>query len=273
MNQEECLTYLIRTLTNEPGVRLQAGQGSPDDRMLLRSLMNIRMPGLTSDGFLAVQDAYLKEEALQKGIISLEMIPSVSHQFANRDKHANRISLWQGDITSLEVDAIVNAANGQMLGCFSPCHNCIDNAIHSAAGMQLREACYEYMSLKNQSHPGYEEPTGTAVVTAGYNLPAKYVIHTVGPIVQGELSSRHMADLRRCYTAILKAAVEHDIRTLAFCCISTGVYQFPNAAAAKIAVQTVREYLDENSRSFDRIIFNVFKDEDERIYRELLRND
>jgi len=177
--------------------------------------------------------------------------------------------LWQGDITKLEVGAIVNAANSQMLGCFVPCHKCIDNVIHSAAGIELREECNHYMNLKKEKDRFYEEPTGSAVVTNGYNLPCKYVIHTVGPIVHSKLTDDLKDDLYNCYHSCLQAAIDHGIRTIAFCCISTGEFRFPNEEAAKIALKSIQEFLDFNAEKIDRIVFNVFKDVDFKIYKSL----
>jgi len=195
----------------------------------------------------------------------------VKEQLGVRFAYADKISLWQGDITRLQVDAIVNAANSQMLGCFVPCHKCIDNAIHSAAGIQLRDECNRYMQQKRIKNEGYEEPTGSAMVTKGYNLPCKHVIHTVGPIVYGELNDSLRNDLCSCYRACLEAAMSNNIRTIAFCCISTGEFRFPNDEAAKIAVSVIREFLGEHSQKFDKIIINVFKDYDLAIYEKLFR--
>ena len=184
--------------------------------------MNIRMPGAMAPEVLEVQDEFLREEAAEKGIVTLEEIPTAVRQYGSRKPFGDKISIWQGDITRLQVGAIVNAANSQMLGCFHPCHGCIDNAIHSAAGIELREACSQYMEhRKVQYGKAYEEPTGRAVLTEGYNLPAEYVIHTVGPIVYGSLTEKLKEDLRNCYKNILKCCVEHGIRSVAFCCIST----------------------------------------------------
>ena len=174
------------------------------------------------------------------------------------------MALWQGDITTLKVDAIVNAANSQMLGCFVPCHGCIDNAIHSAAGLQLRDECARIMAA--QGHP---EPNGQAKLTAGYNLPARFVLHTVGPVISGAVTGRDRAELASCYRACLELAAAHHLESVAFCCISTGEFHFPNQPAAEIAVETVTAFLRQN-RSIQRVIFNVFKDRDAAIYRTLL---
>ena len=174
------------------------------------------------------------------------------------------IYLWQGDITTLRCDAIVNAANSGLTGCYQPCHNCIDNCIHTYAGIQLRNACSDIMEKQ-----GYEEPMGKAKITPAFNLPCKYVLHTVGPIVQGHLTKEHEELLASCYRSCLKLADENGVKSVAFCCISTGVFMFPNERAAEIAVQTVRDYRREKNSGIE-VIFNVWKDVDYEIYRELL---
>lgn len=273
--QEERLDLLLRAF-KEDSVRyrdLDPGEDYREKRMLLRSLMNIRIPGEMAEDVTEVQDAFLAEEAREKGIVTLEDIPTAARQYKSPHPFADRLSIWQGDITRLQVGAIVNAANSQMLGCFVPCHGCIDNAIHSAAGIQLRNACSHYMnSRKMQYGPRHQEPTGRAVLTEGYNLPARYVIHTVGPVVRGPLTKELKEDLRNCYRNVLQCCREHQIRSVAFCCISTGEFHFPNNQAARIAVETVTEFLEEHGRDFDRIIFNVFKDTDRYIYEDLLGN-
>ena len=234
--------------------------------------MNIRMPGPMDENVVRVQDEFLAEEAKEKGIVELKDITTAAEQYGSSHPHADKISVWQGDITRLHVGAIVNAANSQMQGCFVPCHGCIDNAIHSAAGIELREACSHYMNRKRMQYGRrYEEPTGQAALTEGYNLPAEYVIHTVGPIVGGYLDQKLKNDLKNCYLNVLKCCVEHKIHSVAFCCISTGEFHFPNDEAAKIAVETVTEFLNEHSGEFDRVIFNVFKDIDKELYENELR--
>ena len=200
--QEERLDYLLREF-KEDSVRyrdLEVGEDYAEKRMALRSLMNIRMPGKMAQEVVRVQDEFLTEEAEEKGIVTLEQIPTAAQQYGSSHPFAEKISVWQGDITRLRVGAIVNAANSQMLGCFVPCHRCIDNAIHSAAGIELREECSHYMNRRKMQYgPRYEEPTGQAVLTRGYNLPAEYVIHTVGPIVGGRLTGELRENLRNCY--------------------------------------------------------------------------
>lgn len=223
-----------------------------------RALVNVRPTLPIPADILALQDAYLLELRQHKGVVEGLSLPTC-------EKHP-KISLWQGDITRLKVDAIVNAANKQLLGCFAPLHNCIDNAIHTAAGMQLREACYAQMKAQ-----GYYEATGTAKITKGYNLPAKYVLHTVGPIISEAVTPLHCEQLATCYESCLTLAEQHLLESVAFCCISTGVFRFPNEKAAEIALHTVANYLDQHpSNSIKRVILNVFKQEDFEIYKQLL---
>lgn len=246
------------------------GYNGEEKKNAIRSLMNVRMPGELSEELIRLQDEYLQEERNSKGIVTLADIPTIGEQFHSRSVHAGKVSLWQGDITRLEVGAIVNAANSQMLGCFIPCHRCIDNAIHSAAGMQLREKCNRIMGQRRLKFGSdYEEPTGTATLTPGYNLPCDHVIHTVGPIVYGALEDRHCRELRNCYENVLRCCLEHGISSVAFCCISTGEFHFPGQRAAEIAWKAVAEFLDENDGGIERIIFNVFTDRDFGIYERL----
>ena len=272
--QEERLDYLLHEFKEDSGRYrdLETGEDYGEKRMLLRSLMNIRMPGKMNENVVKVQDEFLTEEAREKGIVELTDIPTAAEQYGSSHPYADKISVWQGDITRLRAGAIVNAANSQMLGCFVPCHKCIDNAIHSAAGIELREACSHYMKRRRMQYGArYEEPTGRAVLTKGYNLPADYVIHTVGPIVGGSLNQKLKDDLKSCYLNVLECCVEHKIRSVAFCCISTGEFHFPNDEAAKIAADTVTGFLKEHGPDFDRIIFNVFKDVDRELYEAELK--
>ena len=271
--QEDRLDYLLEEFKKDSlwYKDLEVGEDYQEKRRALRSLMNIRMPGAMDPEVLEVQDDFLRKEAVEKGILTLEEIPTAVRQYGSRRPFGDKISVWQGDITRLQVGAIVNAANSQMLGCFHPCHGCIDNAIHSAAGIELREACSQYMEhRKVQYGKDYEEPTGQAALTEAYNLPAEYVIHTVGPIVYGRLTEELKNDLRSCYENVLKCCAEHGIRSVAFCCISTGEFRFPNEEAAIIAVSEVRKFLEEHETDFDRIIFNVFKDVDRELYKQLV---
>lgn len=250
---------------------LETGKYSlTEKKNAIRSLMNIRMPRTVSDELLKLQDAYLQEELFKKGIVTLKEIPTIKEQYGSLSPFAEKISLWQGDITRLKVDAIVNAANSQMLGCFVPCHRCIDNAIHSAAGIQLRNECNHIMNQRRIRYGSqYEEPTGTATLTLSYNLPCDYVIHTVGPIVYRVLDDELRQELRNCYESILKCCVANKIKSVAFCCISTGEFHFPNDEAAEIALETVINFLKTNY-DIQRIIFNVFTDIDKKIYQNAL---
>ena len=238
---------------------------------IIRSLMNTRMPRTISKELLQLQDDYLQEQLAEKGIVTLSDIPTIREQSESTSSYGDIISLWQGDITRLKVGAIVNAANSQMLGCFVPCHRCIDNAIHSAAGMQLREECSHIMNRRRiQYGKKYEEPTGTATLTLSYNLPCDYVIHTVGPIVYDRLDDALCQDLQNCYENVLTCCLENNIKSVAFCCISTGEFHFPGDKAAEIACKTVNAFLETHGDSMERIIFNVFKDSDYRLYKQIL---
>lgn len=256
MNQSERREYLIGALLKENRryQRMQIPSETDEQKRLLRSLMNVRFASPIAEEFVAIQDEYLQDTNAEKGFITL----------SDMDELQPDIFLWQGDITRLKVGAIVNAANSGMTGCYQPCHNCIDNCIHTYAGIQLRNYCAVLMEKQ-----GYEEPTGQAKITPGFNLPCDFVIHTVGPIVQGKLTSRHEEMLRSCYESCLKIADENNVESIAFCCISTGVFMFPNRRAAEIAVQTVKEY-KQTTGSQIKVIFNVFKDSDREIYKELL---
>lgn len=260
MTRSEQLELLNGRLLREmPEYRAQAAAFPREEapqRRLLRSLMNVRPPMALATDFLGLQDEVLAAEREEKGVVEADTLPEVPG-------HPG-IVLWQGDITRLRVDAIVNAANSALLGCFVPCHGCIDNAIHSAAGLQLREECRRLMEEQ-----GHEEPTGQAKITKGYNLPAKYVLHTVGPIIQGRVTERDRAELANCYRACLALAAEHGLESVAFCCISTGEFRFPNREAAEIAVRTVSDSL-KTPTSIRKVIFNVFKDIDADIYQKLL---
>lgn len=263
MNQKQRITYLIEELCRESGPYRGPQTGIEGQKVLLRSLMNMWMPKSMPEEFYKVQDEYLQQEAKDKGIVTWEEIPTVKAQYGSSGQGRDKISIWQGDITSLAVDAIVNAANSQMLGCFVPCHGCIDNVIHSAAGVQLRQECAEIMERQ-----GHEEPAGGAKITKAYNLPCRFVLHTVGPIIRSQLTQEDCRVLEACYDSCLDLAQEQGLESLAFCCISTGEFHFPNEEAAKIAVRTVTERLEHST--LKRVIFNVFKDEDLGIYEELL---
>lgn len=259
MNQSERRMVLIRVLLNEhqeyQGLRIPADTDA--QRQLLRGLLNIREPRRIGTDFLQIQDEYLQEETAAKGIIdAADLVPLQPGLY-----------LWQGDITTLRCDAIVNAANSGMTGCYCPNHGCIDNAIHTYAGVQLRLTCEELM--EQQGHP---EPTGQAKITPAFNLPCRYVLHTVGPIINGRVTQRDRLLLASCYRSCLELAAEKNLESVAFCCISTGEFHFPNQLAAEIAVQTVKEFLQQHT-SVKKVIFNVFKDMDKKIYERLLRTD
>lgn len=259
MNQSENRRYLIEELLKEQPryAHLQIPTDAEGEKQLLRSLMNVRMPKKIRPEFLHVQDEYLKAVAEEKGVVTLSDMEAVQPD----------LYIWKGDITRLKVGAIVNAANSGMTGCYQPCHNCIDNCIHTYAGIELRLACADLMEKQ-----GKEEPTGQAKITPAYNLPCDYVIHTVGPIVQGRLTKHHEELLASCYRSCLQIADENAVASIAFCCISTGVFMFPNDRAAEIAVETVKRYKKESGSKI-QVIFNVFKDLDEQLYRELLERE
>ena len=257
MTHSEKRIFLIQELLSEDSRYrdVKIPQNDAQQRHLLRSLMNIRLPGKIDQRFLEVQDSYLHAETALKGITELRDLEPV----------ANGVYLWQGDITTLRCDAIVNAANSGMTGCYVPCHGCIDNCIHSNAGIQLRLECAELMIQQ-----GHEEETGKAKITSAYNLPCKYVIHTVGPIIRDQVTEQDKELLSSCYLSCLRLAEQNGIKSIAFCCISTGEFHFPNELAAQIAIQTVQAY-KEQTGSDTEVIFNVFKDIDYKIYRDLLK--
>ena len=270
MNQPERRLFLIKELLNEkPEYQdLEIPVGEQAQMELLRSLMNVREPGDLTSELLEIQDEYLRVRAEEKGIVRLEDIPMIGEMYGASDNaHSDDIAIWQGDITRLELDAIVNAANSQMLGCFVPMHTCIDNCIHTYAGMQMRAECAQKMrQLRKINGNGYEQPVAVPVITDGYNLPAKKVIHVVGPIVQGHLTKEHEELLALCYRSCLDVAEKNNLESIAFCCISTGVFMFPNQRAAEIAVKTVCDWLDETDTRM-KVVFNVFKDMDLQIYK------
>ena len=253
----ERLDFLIRCLLKEKdeyrGIGIPAGRR--EKQRLLRSLMNLRPPVPASEAFLKAQDAYLQARLAERGVTDLRDLTPVQPG----------LYLWQGDITTLRCDGIVNAANSRMLGCFVPCHGCIDNAIHTYAGVQLRLECAELMAAQ-----GAEEPAGRAKITKAYNLPCRYVLHTVGPVIAGRVTPQDRALLAGCYRSCLELAAENGLHSLAFCCISTGEFRFPNELAAQIALQTVRAWQRQHPHQIE-VIFNVFKDSDKEIYRRLLR--
>lgn len=263
MTQIQRLDYLLEQFKIDSGRyrNLKVPDDPGEKRSLLRSLMNVRMPKDMPREVIEVQDAYLSERAEEKGIVRLSDIPVAK----------GSLSIWQGDITRLAVDAIVNAANPQMLGCFVPMHNCIDNCIHTFAGVQLRAECGRIMDELRKSHGmDYERPVAEPLLTGAYNLPARMVLHVVGPVVDGRLTPENESDLALCYERCLDMCLENGIRSVAFCCISTGVFGFPNRRASEIAVETVSSWLSGRGDVVERVVFNVFKDEDRMLYEALL---
>ncbi|MCD8095621.1 MAG: protein-ADP-ribose hydrolase [Ruminococcus sp.] len=248
MTQKDRREYLIKYMLDERNEQMEISDDEEKSKRLLRALFNVRMPKEASEEFLKIQDEYLKAETEKKRVYKSEWITPA----------AKGIYIWRGDITTLECDAIVNAANSKMLGCFYPNHRCIDNAIHTYAGVQLRLECDRIMH-------GCELETGKAVITSAYNLPSRYIIHTVGPIVYGELNEKHCEALSECYRSCLALAHQNNLKSIAFCCISTGEFHFPSEKAAEIALKTVIE-----NRGDIEVIFNAFKQTDESIYTELV---
>ena len=251
------MDFLIRYLINERDEEINFPDDVEGKKSLLRSLMNVRPPLSASSEFLQVQDEFLTNETLSKNLTSAEDITEVK----------GKLALWQGDIITLKVDAIVNAANSKLLGCFIPLHNCIDNVIHSAAGIQLRQECSKIMQKQ-----GHDEEVGKAKITSAYNLPSKYIIHTVGPAIPygREPCDEDCEKLASCYRSCLELASKNGLKSIAFCSISTGVFNFPQRKAAKIAIRTVEDYLNENETSLEKVIFDVFSDDSYMIYKNLL---
>lgn len=256
MNQSEKRLFLIQSLLNErPSCQKQMiPADSERQKILLRGLMNVRRPAHIGTEFLQVQDEYLQGETAAKGVTDVADLTPIQPG----------LYLWQGDITTLKCDAIVNAANSGMTGCYVPNHRCIDNAIHTFAGVELRLACAKLMEQQ-----GYPEPTGQAKITPAFNLPCKYVLHTVGPIIGGRVTKEDEKLLASCYRSCLELAAENGLESVAFCCISTGEFHFPNDLAAQIAVETVKRFMNRKT-SVKKVIFNVFKDLDKEIYARLL---
>ena len=256
MSQSEKRLFLIQSLLNErPSCQKQIiPADSERQKILLRGLMNVRRAYPIGADFLQTQDAYLQGETAAKGITDIADLTPIQPG----------LYLWQGDITTLKCDAIVNAANSGMTGCYVPNHRCIDNAIHTYAGVELRLACEELMEQQ-----GYPEPTGQAKITPAFNLPCRYVLHTVGPIIDGRVTKKDKELLASCYRSCLELAAENGLESVAFCCISTGEFHFPNDLAAQIAVETVNRFMNEKT-SVKKVIFNVFKDLDKEIYARLL---
>ena len=257
MNQMERREALIRMLIDEQPDRyrgLPVPVGEEMQRSLLRALLNLREPVPAAPELLRMQDEYLQCELSRRGVTNADALEALQPG----------ICLWRGDITTLRCDAIVNAANSALLGCFCPNHGCIDNAIHTYAGIQLRLACKAIMDAQ-----GHEEPAGAAKLTLAYNLPCRYVLHTVGPIVREQVTEKDERLLASCYRACLDLAAEHALRSVAFCCISTGEFHFPHELAAQIAIRSVSSH-EAVRQGRIRVIFNVFKEQDEVLYKRLL---
>lgn len=256
MNQNERIDYLLSYLLNEEKEykNIEIPSSYDEKKLLLRGLMNVRNPKEVNQEVLKIQDEYLKEENQLKGIVDVNDLTPIQ----------DNLYVWQGDITSLKVDAIVNAANSGMTGCYVPNHRCIDNCIHTYAGMELRNECAKIMKVQ-----GFPEPTGKAKITKGYNLPCEYVIHTVGPIIYSQVTNKDKKLLESSYRECLKIADENQLESIAFCCISTGEFHFPNELAAQIAIQTVKDEL-KKCKYVKKVIFNVFKETDKQIYKQLL---
>ena len=262
----EKINYLIKYLLDERGENLQ-GYNEVDKKSLYRALVNIRDALPISEDFLKMEDEYLQEELKFKKTIDVNDIPTIKEHYLNSNvNNADKICLWQGDITKLKVDAIVNAGNSQGLGCFMPNHNCIDNQINTFAGVRLRLACNEIMKDLN-----YNLETGKAIITSGFNLPAKYVIQTVGPIIDIQVTEDKKRKLADCYRNSLELAIKNNIRTIAFPCISTGVFRFPKDLASKIAINTVDDFIVGKEDKIDKVVFNLWSDEDVMIYEQNIK--
>lgn len=257
MTKKERLIILIKTLLKEsPEYHNTSIPKDPaEQRMLLRALMNVRAPKPIDENFIQVQNEYLQEVIEEKGVTDLHDLTPVK----------DNLYVWQGDITTLRCDAIVNAANSQMTGCYIPGHACIDNCIHTYAGVQLRYDCFQKIQKQD-----FEEPTGQAKITPAYNLPCRYVLHTVGPIINGHLTKKDCDLLASCYTSCLQLATDYHLESVAFCCISTGVFHFPNEKAAEIAIASTTDFLKQNDTTVKKVVFNVFKENDKEIYERLL---
>lgn len=257
-NVQRMIDILLKEMPQFRSYAAKVPQGYVYQRNLLRGLMNLRNPRPLNPEFLALQDELLQEELVEKGIIDVLSLPGTDYP---------KVAHYHGDITRLKAGAIVNAANSELLGCFVPGHNCIDNCIHSAAGLQLREECYEIMKKQ-----GHEEKSGLAKITKAYNLPCSYVIHTVGPIVENRPTIQNQNDLVSCYISCLTLAESHNLKSIVFPCISTGVFGYPKKEAAQIAVQSVDEYMVDHPEC-PVVVFNTFIDEDKAIYEKLLGED
>ena len=262
----EKINYLIDYLLKESG-RDNFNYSNRDKKALYRALVNVRQANPISEEFLKVEDEYLQDELKNKNITNSNEIRTIKEKYQKTNvSNSDKICLWQGDITKLKIDAIVNAGNSQGLGCFLPNHNCIDNQINTFAGVRLRLACNDIMKDLN-----YNLETGKAIITKGYNLPSKYVIQTVGPIIENKVTDKKQKELANCYINSLKIAIDNGIRTIAFPCISTGVFRFPKDEACKTAIKSVDGFITENRDKLDKVIFNLWSDEDVIIYEQNIR--
>ncbi|MGW7166442.1 macro domain-containing protein [Streptomyces sp. NPDC054884] len=243
------------------------GTSAATARELLRAVLTVREPGPLPEGANDAVDALLGGERRLRPTVRVESLPTIEERFPGSVLPAgHRTVLWRGDLTVLDADAVVNAANSALLGCFRPLHPCIDNAFHNAAGPRLRDDCHAIMTLQ-----GAPEAAGTAKITRGHHLPARYVLHTVGPVVDGRPQADDARVLASSYRACLDLAAEVEtIRTVAFCAVSTGVFGYPRSEAAPVALRTVTDWLDAHPGRFDRVVFTVFGEDDEQAYRHAL---
>jgi len=249
MNEE----YLISTLSKVNGVDPADLSLFGSEENQIRALMNVTMPFDLPPEFYRKQDEYLKDRLSREKVIDVSLLPG-------------RISLYRGDITLLKADAIVNAGNSALLGCFVPLHSCIDNAIHSKAGLEVRRDLMQVMSRQ-----GHEEENGKVKVTQGYNLPSAWIFHTVGPQVRGSVTSQDEEDLRSCYLSCLKEADRRNVKSLVFPCLSTGLFDYPIEPASLLAVMTVKNYLEKTGSNL-HVVFDVFSPRDESVYRNVFRS-
>jgi O-acetyl-ADP-ribose deacetylase (regulator of RNase III) len=266
---------LDHLLSEKPGARgIEDGSQKTtyaSKRRKVRALLTVRPPDALPSWFHAAMDRLLQRESRERGAVEAMEVPRIVQAIPGATYAAAcRCGLWRGDITALRVDAVVNAANSALLGCFKPFHACIDNAIHSAAGPRVREDCHAIMQLQ-----GAPEETGRAKITRAYNLPARYILHTVGPIFSAE-GNRGLVEqelqLSACYRSCLELALRvPGIRSVAFCCISTGVFGFPGEPAGRVALRIVEDFLKRHPGALDLVVFNVFGDEDFQIYKRLLQ--
>ena len=265
----EKLDYLINYLLEENNeIKLNSEDKTMDEkRKIYRSLCNVREPREISEEYIKMETEYLQEELSHENITDVQNLPTIYEKYSESSlKNTDKMVIWQGDITKLKVNAIVNAANSKGLGCFIPLHNCIDNQIHTYAGIPLRLECDRKMRTLD-----YNLPTGEAFLTHGYNLPSDYVLHTVGPIISDRVTSSKIKELSDCYRNCLKISIENDIRTVSFPCISTGVFRFPKDYACNIALKTVDDFLNDNRDHFDKIVFNLHNNQDVELYEQFIR--